>query len=149
MIMKKAVLIFEGIFFLLFLFSSCEQKEILPIEKNASVNFSMPSGILEKNNPEGLWIKLHLSRPAYEAGEVSIKQVDRGESNPFNTSPEISPEGIIKIKVPKGSTEIKFKVTPIDDENFDGQQEVLFQIDAVKGKLFKGSLKTFELKIQD
>ncbi|EOZ93625.1 hypothetical protein A33Q_3571 [Indibacter alkaliphilus LW1] len=147
--MKKAVLIIEGILFLMFLFSCCEPKEVLPIEKNSSVSFSLPFGILEENNAEGIWVRLHLSQAAYEVGEVKIKQISRDDFNPFTTIPEMRPEGIISLDVPKGSTEIMFKVIPIDDAILTGHKDFTFQIHSVKGKLLVGSLDFFELKFKD
>lgn len=145
--MKKSVTKIGSFLLLLFLISGCEP--ILPVDESSTVNFSLPSVILNEHNTEGIWVRLHLSQPAYAPGEVIIKQINRGDYNPFIISPEISQEGIIKIQVAKGSAEIMFKVTPVNDELIKGHQEFLFMIDAVKGRLHKGSLDIFELKIMD
>jgi hypothetical protein len=147
--MKITVLLIEGLLLLLLVLVSCEPPEILPIEKNATVNFSAPSGILEENNTEGITVKLHLSVAAVENGEVSIKQINRGDFNPFSTSPEISPTGIIKLPVRKGNTEINFRIFPIKDEGISGHQEIRFQIEALSSKLVKGSNAFYELMILD
>ncbi|MCC5930720.1 MAG: hypothetical protein JJU28_15860 [Cyclobacteriaceae bacterium] len=147
--MRKDILFMAGILLLHITFYACEPGEVLPIEKTSTVNFSTPSGALNENNLDGLWIRLHLSQAAYEDAEVHIQQINRGSFNPFTCIPQISPEGVITIPVIKGSTEIMFKVIPVNDEMLTGHQEIMFQIKSVNGKLYKGSADSFELTILD
>jgi len=147
--MKNAVINIGAIILLLILILGCEPKEILPVDKSSTVNFSLPSAILEEHNSEGIQVWLHLSQAAYEPGEIIIKQINRGDYNPFITIPAISPDGILKLPVAKGSTQIMFRITPVDDQIIKGHQNILFMIDGVKGKLHKGSLDHFELQIKD
>ncbi|WP_035804788.1 hypothetical protein [Lunatimonas lonarensis] len=120
--------------------SSCgERQDTLPIEKTASVGFAQPHSNLYENTSEGIEVKVHLTVPASKAGSIDIHVIDDQPTHRFRTEPPLDERGKLTLPVALGSTEVSFKVLPVDDHLYNGNQETTFQIRNLTGELVKGS----------
>ncbi|MCC5937118.1 MAG: hypothetical protein JJU34_07540 [Lunatimonas sp.] len=121
------------------LFSCGERQDTLPIEKTASVGFAQPNINLYENASEGIDVNVQLTVPASKAGSIDIQVIDGQPTHRIMTDPPLSENGKLTLPVAVGSTEVSFKVVPVDDHLFNGNQEATFQILALTGDLEKGS----------
>jgi hypothetical protein len=147
--MTRKILILNALVFSLLLFSCEDKREILPVEKTASVAFSIPSVSIPENATQGLEIKLSLSVPASADGAVDLQLLGGKPNSRFVTQPAFDANFKLRLPVSKGSTELSFKVMPVDDHLYNGTAEFRIELVNVVGDLVIGSNKFLDLRIID
>lgn len=144
--MKKIIIAFITALVIL----SCDDnREVMPIFKTPIVNFAAPEATVHENDFVGIDIKINLTVPAQQAETLKIKiQNDQG-TLPFVAQPAINQMNELTLEIPKGSTEVSFKVIPIDDNLSLGHKDFRFEISGLSEGLLKGFNIYFDLRILD
>jgi hypothetical protein len=144
--MKKILIAFLAA---LVLCSCNDNREVLPIFKTPVVNFATPEATVYENDFVGIDIKITLTVPAQQAETLKVKIQNDNTTLPFIGQPAYDQMNELTIQIPKGSTEVSFKVIPIDDNLSLGHKDFRFEIFSLSEGLLKGFNIYFDLRILD
>lgn len=123
------VIVFAGT-----LLNSCKKETFTVPINTATIRFDATSYTIERDSPEALTIVLPLSLPLEEdaTAVVSIDEGSTADESEYTIDPLIPSDGIT-LNLPKGATEVAFKIASLD--NFEGDKTVIFQLSSATGGL--------------
>ncbi|QOI96099.1 MAG: hypothetical protein HRU69_00800 [Flammeovirgaceae bacterium] len=139
-------------YFLLVLFSgitlqSCEEADTVlsnPVSTPATVQFvSTNIGLSELATATE--VTLQLSHPAPAAGTITIN-INLENENDFTSQPAVE-DGRIILPVAVGQLQVKFILTPTDNNLYTGNRNLLFTIGSVTTGLLIGTEKSLHVTI--
>jgi hypothetical protein len=113
------------------------------------VNFATLEATVYENDFVGIVIKITLTVPAQQAETLKVKIQNDNTTLPFIGQPAYDQMNELTIQIPKGSTEVSFKVIPIDDNLSLRHRDFRFEIFSLSEGLLKGFNIYFDLRILD
>lgn len=114
--------------------NSCKTNELTPPTNVGTIRFAANSYTIENNTIEPLTVVLPLSLPL-EQDATAIISVDGSStiaSSEYTITPSIPSNGLT-LSLPKGSTEISFKVSSLN--NFEGDKKLVLKLTSATGGL--------------
>jgi hypothetical protein len=119
--------------------------EIIP----TPVNYSSVQASVSENSEGAYEVTILLSEAAQASGSVEVAvNADETEGAYFSTDP-LRVGGKILLPVAKGSTEVSFKVIPVNNTKLNGNKAASFSIVNATGAVTLGESLTFALTIVD
>lgn len=114
----------------------------------ARVNFSESTAALLETEMNGAEVIITLSSPASESGQVLIQIDNNPDQSRFSTEPPIQ-NSTISLPVAFGDTDLRFRVVPLNDTKYNGEQIISFRIAESTGSVVNGNSLLFQLTIKD
>ncbi|QLE02418.1 hypothetical protein HX109_12945 [Galbibacter sp. BG1] len=131
---------------ILILAISCDEDDDNTSGGIAVVNFTFDSLREVENATEPMLVNLGLDNPYHGGGSVAVS-IEGGEYGTDYTSNKGS--GTFNLEIPANALVGSFTISPVDNENIDGNKELVISIGDAKGNLKVGDKTTLNFEIID
>jgi len=124
---------------------SCDD-ETDKVAQPVGVQFQNLNQTIREDNSEGSVVRLQLNKAATANGVITLTMTEdmhqRIQTNPAHA------QGVVTLPVTKGSSQLQFEVSAINNTVIEGNQTITFSIEASQAFTL-GDKKTFQLIIED
>ncbi|MEO5564171.1 MAG: HmuY family protein [Chitinophagaceae bacterium] len=133
---------------IMLLFGACRKRGDISLPDNYITFTSAEQGLNESEN--SIVVKLKLSRNTDRDIPVTINLTPKGVAytTDFTTIPA-AVNGVLNITVPSGNNEGTFTITKAPAALFDGDEQILFEINRSESPILIGGDKTFKLDFKE